>query len=100
MSDYIKRQDVIDLINGLDSLPCEDETEELVNSLPTIDEKEMIRKTVERILTRLEERHKNHKNNIQKYQDRKDWDMCSRTSNIKVENEIAIEIVKEEGGIE
>lgn len=58
------------------------------------------RKPMERILERLEERHDNHENNIKKYQEKKDYDMCSRHSNIKVENEIAIEIVKEEGGIE
>ena len=58
------------------------------------------RKPMERIIERLEERHLNHVNNIFKYQEVKDFDSCSRTSNIKVENEIAIEIVKEEGGIE
>ena len=55
MSDYIRKQDVIDLINGLDSLPWEEETKEIVDTLPTLDEKEIIRKAFERVLTRLEE---------------------------------------------
>ena len=54
------------------------------------------RKPMERIIERLEERHLNHVKNIFKYQEVKDFDSCSRTSNIKVENEISIEIVKEE----
>lgn len=33
MAKYVKVEDVIDLINGLDSLPWEEETEELVNGL-------------------------------------------------------------------
>ena len=55
MSDYIRKQDVIDLINGLDSLPWEEETKEIVDTLPTLDEKEIICKTVERIVERLEQ---------------------------------------------
>ena len=55
MSDYISKQDVIDLINGLDSLPWEEETEEIVNGLPTISESEIIRKAMERIASRIQQ---------------------------------------------
>ena len=34
MTKYVKVKDVVELINGLDSLPFEEETEELVNQLP------------------------------------------------------------------
>lgn len=37
MDKYVKVADVIALINGLDSLPFEEETEDMVNSLPTCD---------------------------------------------------------------
>lgn len=37
MSKLVRVEDVVNLINGLESLPWETETEELVNSLPIYD---------------------------------------------------------------
>lgn len=116
MSDYISKRAVFEVMSdvfnsyGNNALNFDEEETKAIKrfcamlqsqiaELPTLDEKEIIRKPFERVVDRLEERHENHKNNILKYQERKDWDMCSRTSNIKVENEIAIEIVKEECGV-
>lgn len=42
MAKYVKVDDVIELINGLDSLPWEEETEDIVNSLPIYDTDEVI----------------------------------------------------------
>jgi hypothetical protein len=46
MSKYVKVEDVVGLINGLDSLPFEEETEDVVNSLPIYD--------IERVVEQLE----------------------------------------------
>jgi hypothetical protein len=46
MSKYVKVEDVVGLINGLDSLPFEEETEDVVNSLPIYD--------IERVVAELE----------------------------------------------
>lgn len=43
MAKYVKVEDVIELINGLDSLPWEEETEELVNRLPIYDTDKVIK---------------------------------------------------------
>lgn len=91
MSDYIKRQDVIDLINGLDSLPWEEETEELVNRLQTLDETEIIRKAFERVVERLEEFTE------QTYYKSVEGDMYAGERNKAYHN--AIKTVKEECGI-
>lgn len=42
MAKYVKVEDVIDLINGLDSLPFEEETRDIVNSLPIYDTDKVI----------------------------------------------------------
>lgn len=47
MSKYVKVEDVIELINGLDSLPWEEETGEMVNRLPAYD--------LDKVVERLEE---------------------------------------------
>ena len=47
MSKYVKVEDVIDLINGLDSLPFEEETEEIVNCLPIYDAGKVIERVEE-----------------------------------------------------
>lgn len=57
MSDYIKRSDVIDILketgiiqdNDLGHLVVEE-----INRIPTVDEKEIIRKAFERVVERLE----------------------------------------------
>ena len=61
MSDYIKRQDVIDIIHKeIESTTTYNEHHTQINikfaveELPTVDEKEIIRKTVERVVERLE----------------------------------------------
>ena len=43
MSRYVKVEDVKDLINGLDSLPWEEETEDIVNRLDTYDTDEVVK---------------------------------------------------------
>lgn len=99
MSDYIRKQDVIDLINGLDSLPWEEETEEIVNGLPTLDEKEIIRKAFERVVERLEE------DRLNEYSARAEYisgmnGLSKCYCDVRIETiEKAIKIVKEECGI-
>ena len=73
-------------ITGLDEASCEKMINDFINSQPTIDEKEIIRKTVERIVERLEEARK---------KSLKLWDGNSRYKGYSK----AIKIVKEECGI-
>ena len=91
MSDYIKRQDVIDIIDKemMRTITfAEHETqaniEDSVLELPTISETEIIRKAFERVVERLEE-----------YRNFEDNDSLDRQCIDR-----AIEIVKEVGGIE
>ena len=93
MSDYIRKQDVIDLINGLDSLPWEEETKEIVDGLPTLDEKEIIRKTVERIVERVENARQKYQRLVKEQGEKED-----EAINILFRG--MLNIVKEEGGIE
>lgn len=53
------------------------------------------RKSVENVLERLEERHKNHEKMLEHYRQIKDLDSAVKQSKMKCENEIAIEIIKE-----
>ena len=100
MSDYISKDALKnDIIANLPQGRIKAVCVELIDSQPTFDEKGIIRKVFDRVIKQLEERRLNHVRNIFKYQEVKDFDSCSRTSNMKVENEIAIEIVKEECGI-
>ena len=86
MSDYISRQEAIDRLSEALSSEAEFEiAKQVIIEAPTVDEKEIIRKTVERIVERLEEE-----------QSRWKYDLnvpISRTINK------AIEIIKEECGI-
>lgn len=81
MSDYIRREDVLGIIRSgwSNHYSCKDMCDE-IKELPTVDEKEIIRKTVERIVERLEE-YRNFEDN-----DSLDRQCIDRT----------IEIVKEE----
>lgn len=92
MEDYISKSELIEAIkqqkddNDMHCRLCMDAMIEIADELPTVDEKEIIRKTVERIVERLEEE-----------QSRWKYDLnvpISRTINK------AIEICKEVGGIE
>ena len=86
MSDYINKEQVIDVLketgiiqdNDLGHLVVDE-----INRIPTVDEKEIIRKAFERVVERLEE---NALGGVMSPQ----W--------IPIKS--AIEIVKEEGGIE
>ena len=99
MSDYIRKQDVIDLINGLDSLPWEEETKEIVDTLPTLDEKEIIRKAFERVVERLEEAVNVNKEKGCEMQT-KELHECALIGFSRMNAFLdAIEIVKEECGI-
>jgi hypothetical protein len=103
MSDYIRKQDVIDLINGLDSLPWEEETKEIVDTLPTLDETEIIRKAFERVVERLEEL-ENMNKELAEENITKPYSMGnSIKSNMYIDRMTgvhdSIEIVKEECGI-
>ena len=84
MSKYVKAEDVIELINGLESLPWEEETEEMVNRLPAYD----LDKVVERLEKEAEEC-------------KKDWDEFGDSESFGGVNAFcrAIEIAKE-GGME
>ena len=43
MAKYVKVEDVVELINGLDSLPFEEETEDIVKSLPIYDTDKVVK---------------------------------------------------------
>ena len=91
MSDYIRKRAVLDFLKEEIKKDRPDvfkiyNTKRYIEDMQTLDEKEIIRKTVERIVERLEEE-----------QSRWKYDLnvpISRTINK------AIEIVKEEGGID
>ena len=99
MSDYISRKEAIDRLSEVLSSEAEFErAKQVIIEAPTLDEKEIIRKSFERVLQRLEEitiggdcRHK-----CNKY----DWTVggCSGECVDYVRSR-AIEIVKEECGI-
>lgn len=91
MSDYIRKEQAIDVLketgiiqdNDLGHLVVDE-----INRIPTLDEKEIIRKAMERILTRLE---------VKK---RSDGTESDREWGKYIGYVDAIKIVKEEGGIE
>ena len=92
MSDYIKRQDVLDIVHKeIESTTTYNEHHTQINikfaveELPTLDEKEIIRKTVERIISRYTELMPIQFNGFGK---------------TLITLEDAINVVKEEGGIE
>ena len=94
MSDYIKKSALIEswCEQNCGERRCTDNWDKCMFILhaqnqPTVDEKEIIRKTVERIVERLEERKREYSDGIFQL---KEFDTMAE----------AIEIVKEEGGIE
>ena len=63
MSDYISRQEAIDRLSEVLSSEAEFErAKQVIIEAPTVDETEIIRKTVERIVTRLEEKENKYAN--------------------------------------
>ena len=106
MSDYIKKQDVIDIINKeIESTKSYIEHNTQINikfaveELPTLDEKEIIRKTVERIVEKLEQQEKQYNERAKKFaealhswEERRNYGKACSYAH-------AIEIVKEECGI-
>ena len=106
MSDYIEKQDVIDIIHKeIESTKSYIEHNTQINikfaveELPTLDEKEVIRKSFERVVERLEEYWKSHKA-------LEDYEMFDGTYIEMKQQELvakayekAIKIVKEECGI-
>ena len=100
MSDYIRREDVLGIIRSgwSNHYSCKDMCDE-IKELPTLDEKEIIRKAFERVLTRLEEYWRTHKA-------WEDYEMFNGTyiemlqhEKVVKAYEKAIKIVKEECGI-
>ena len=100
MSDYIKRQDVIDIIHKeIESTKTYIEHNTQINikfaveEFPTLDEKEIIRKPMERIIERIE-------NARQKYQRlcKEQGEKEDEAMNIHFRG--VMQIVKEEGGIQ
>ena len=89
MSDYIRREDVLGIISSgwSNHYSCKDMCDE-IKELPTLDEKEIIRKTFERVVERLEEVARNYKDGV--------------LQKLYFETGVArsIQVVKEEGGIE
>lgn len=98
MSDYISKSTVIELIESKMTDGClgtDDETfigghglVDDISDLPTLDEKEIIRKAFERVVERLEEEARNYKDGV--------------LQKLYFETGVArsIQVVKEEGGIE
>ena len=96
MSDYIKRQDVIDIIHKeIESTKSYIEHNTQINiefaveELPTLDEKEIIRKAFERVVEKIDD--------LETHFDNGDFATC-RYSLVVLKD--VLRIVKEEGGIE
>ena len=100
MSDYISKSDVIKIIekeieNSSDFLQHDTQIDIMfeVQELPTVDEKEIIRKPFERVLERLEEKKQEYLEGFRVHQDNELYGIaCGFGDSIK--------ICKEEGGIE
>ena len=100
MSDYISKSEVIELIENKMTDGClgtDDDTfigghglVDDISSLPTVDEKEIIRKPFERVVERLEEM----KPDIECFEDEEDYLYAIKRHNNYIKT------VKEEGGIE
>ena len=92
MSDYIRKEDLKERLvfcKGIGRTSLEAVLKAMDNT-PTVDENEIIRKTVERIVERLEEL------KCSQEDAKKDFDCAIRNSHF----DKAIKICKEEGGIE
>ena len=103
MSDYISKNNVIDILketgiiqdNDLGHLVVDE-----INKIPTLDEKEIIRKAFERVVERLEQQKQQYE---RREQEHKDINMTVQLTD-KYYGKVcsykhAIEIVKEECGI-
>ena len=114
MSDYISKSALIKNLQDwkFQECPigiCEEETEtykaiceciKAVNEQPTVDEKEMIRKTVERIVERLEEEESRKRENAKAELDEFCLEMFHHFESEADGIDKALKIVKEVGGIE
>ena len=96
MSDYISKDSLKnDIIANLPQGRIKAVYLELVDSQPTLDEKEIIRKSMEQILTRLEE-----EVTLERMDKMEDRVGKRQTTGFGLGVNASIEIVKEEGGIE
>ena len=104
MSDYISKSALLKLFVNLQD---EHETNaisyqalyEVILNQPTLDEKEIIRKTAERIINRLEYKEKQYESRAEKFAEAlNSWEE-SRNRGKSYSYGYAIEIVKEECGI-
>lgn len=95
MSDYISKSELVDsimknvLITTEEGFELRGEIVDLIKNQPTLDEKEIIRKAFERVVERLEESRQKANAKLYEYHEGKAYAFKE-----------AIEIVKEEGGIE
>lgn len=94
MSDYIRREDVLGIISSgwSNHYSCKDMCDE-IKELPTLDEKEIIRKKMERIIDRIEKARQKYQRLVKEQGKKEDEAM-----NIHFRG--MIKIIKEEGGIE
>lgn len=99
MSDYISKSELVDsimknvLITTEEGFELRGEIVDLIKSQPTVDEKEVIRKHFERVVERLKNRKADYEKDYKEYLDGEDLRKAMLL-------DVAIEIVKEEGGIE
>ncbi len=108
MSDYISKSKAVESLKKYKfGAICNDEEREytketvllLVNGQPTLDEKEIIRKTAERIIDRLEYKEKQYESRAKKFEEALNTWEESRNRGKACSYGYAIEIVKEECGI-
>lgn len=109
MSDYISKSKAVESLKKykFGAISNDEEREYtkeivlvIVNGLPTVDETEIIRKTVERIVERLEEEETRKRENAQTELDEFCLEMFHHLESEADGIEKAIEIVKEVGGVE
>ena len=100
MSDYISKSEVIEMLIDIDwNDGTLTEAISKLADIPTLDEKEIIRNTAERIIDRLEYQEKQYKARAEKFAEAlNSWEE-SRNRGKAYSYSYAIEIVKEECGI-
>lgn len=94
MSDYISKSEMIHKIRGV--VPSSQDVDfivRLIEEQPTLDEKEIIRKTVERIVERVENARQKYQRLVKEQGEKEDEAMNIHFRGV-------MNIVKEEGGIE
>ncbi len=102
MSDYIRKSALIDsivqnvVITTEEELDLRGEIVDLIKNQPTVDEKEIIRKTVERIISRLEQQEEQYKARSKKCEELKYPQGADKHYGKACSYNHAIEIVKEE----